>query len=97
MIEGKRFSVSGRVQRVGYRAFVLHAARNLGIAGTVWNSASGTVECEAYGKPEALSRLEQLLNEGPALAHVESVTVMDIVVADDASIPDEMKVGHDGL
>ncbi len=97
MAEGKRFHVSGRVQGVGFRAFVLHAARELGVAGTVWNASSGAVECEAFGSGEALSLLEHLLNAGPPLARVESVTVMDIVVADDASIPDEMKVGHDGL
>lgn len=89
--------MSGRVQGVGFRAFVRHAAQGLGIVGTVWNSTSGSVECEAFGQPSALGSFERLLHEGPALARVESVTVMDMVVADDTSIPDEMKVGHDGL
>ena len=39
-----KFLVSGRVQGVGYRWFVLEAAKSLGIKGTVKNNIDGTVE-----------------------------------------------------
>lgn len=68
-----RFVVSGRVQGVGYRYFVLREAEALGVSGFARNQPDGSVEVVAEGGAEALAGLEALLREGPAFAEVEGV------------------------
>lgn len=65
-----RVIVAGRVQGVGYRAWVLRRALELGLRGWVRNCRDGSVEVEAAGPIPALERLRQLLADGPPLAHV---------------------------
>jgi len=65
--------VTGRVQGVGFRAFVLHRARSLGLSGWVRNCADGSVELEAEGDPEALERLVGAVSRGPTGARVAAV------------------------
>ena len=63
-----RFVVSGRVQGVGFRAFVVRAAAARGVTGQVRNHPDGTVEATAHGLRTAL---EAFVNfEGPALLEV---------------------------
>ena len=81
---GGRFLVSGRVQGVGFRAFVLSRARKLGLVGTVANLADGRVEVEAVGEPEALDKLESRLRKGPGGARVRDVERQEI--AGDAAL-----------
>ncbi|MBI4364938.1 MAG: acylphosphatase [Candidatus Latescibacteria bacterium] len=73
----ERFSahVMGRVQGVGFRAFVYDAAHKLGIAGSVRNLRSGGVLVEAEGPRERLERLLHRLEAGPPAAKVEQVSV----------------------
>lgn len=66
--------VSGRVQGVGYRYFVLSAAMRLGLAGWVANLPDGRVQCVAEGPREDLEALLEDLGRGPALAIVEHVS-----------------------
>lgn len=68
-----RYVVSGRVQGVGYRYFVLRHAEELGLAGFARNQADGSVEVLAEGEANALGKLEVLLAEGPAFCHVTNV------------------------
>jgi acylphosphatase len=68
-----RYLVSGRVQGVGYRYFVMRAAESLGITGFVRNLVDGRVEVVAEGPEELLAELEQQLRQGPAFAAVSSV------------------------
>ena len=68
-----RFDVTGRVQGVGFRWFAARAARDLGLAGWVRNSADGTVQAVAAGGASALDAFEGELRRGPAGARVESV------------------------
>jgi acylphosphatase len=65
--------VSGRVQGVGFRWFVLQQARRLGLGGFTRNCADGTVEVVASGEDATLVRLEELLRSGPDLADVTGV------------------------
>jgi acylphosphatase len=65
--------VQGRVQAVGFRAFVEDEAQPLGLRGWVRNRSDGAVECVAEGSRGALDRLLAALREGPPLARVESV------------------------
>ncbi|MEM2885587.1 MAG: acylphosphatase [Thermoproteota archaeon] len=48
--------VEGKVQRMGYRRFVLDAAQELGISGYVRNERDGSVSIFAQGDEEKLSR-----------------------------------------
>ena len=71
----RRFTVVGRVQGVGYRAFAARAARALGLSGGASNLADGRVEVVARGAVHALDRLEAALAQGSRLARVDSVDV----------------------
>ncbi len=68
-------TVRGRVQGVGYRAFVIHVAISLGLDGWVANRPDGGVECVAEGPTDRLERLLESLREGPFGAVVERVEV----------------------
>ena len=75
-----RFIVSGVVQGVGFRWFVARHARSLGLGGYARNLPDGRVEVLAAGAgDDALSRLEELLREGPAHAQVERLERQDDV------------------
>jgi len=66
--------VHGRVQGVGYRAFVYDLAGELGVVGSVQNCRDGSVRVEAEGPREVLDRLLRLIQEGPPAARVTRVT-----------------------
>ena len=69
----RRFRVHGRVQGVGFRAFVVRAARSFDLAGGVRNEADGDVTVIAEGEEAALERLAAQLAEGPTAARVAGV------------------------
>ena len=76
------YVVSGRVQGVGFRYFVLRQAELLGIAGWVRNLDSGQVEILALGTPAQHDTLEQVLRKGPrfsAVTNVEKSEILDEV------------------
>lgn len=62
--------VSGRVQGVGYRAFVVAQAEDLQLKGWTQNLANGDVLTVAEGKREVLDEFLALLLEGPRFAEV---------------------------
>lgn len=62
---------------VGFRAFVLERAEDLGLRGTVRNRPDGTVECLAEGPRDAIDNLLRLLRDGPISARVEGVDVVE--------------------
>ncbi len=70
---GYRYLVSGRVQGVGYRYFVLREAEALGVSGFAKNLADGRVEVVGEGPDEVLLDFEARLRQGPAFAHVLSL------------------------
>jgi acylphosphatase len=65
--------VSGRVQGVGFRFFVVDVAHRLGLTGWVRNLPDGRVEVVAEGKEERLWQCLELLRQGPRLAFVSEV------------------------
>ncbi len=69
----RRFLVRGRVQGVGYRAFVWREAAHLGLSGWVRNRLDGSVEVAARGPSTLLDTLRALLERGPAWSEVDSV------------------------
>jgi acylphosphatase len=70
-----RAVVHGRVQMVGFRAFVLRHAGDAGLAGTVRNEPDGSVETVLEGPRPEVERMLDLLREGPSHARVERVDV----------------------
>ncbi|MEO8899699.1 MAG: acylphosphatase [Candidatus Dormibacter sp.] len=68
-----RATVRGRVQMVGFRAFVVH--HGAGLRGTVANRPDGSLECVVEGSQPDVDQLVRLLHEGPSHAHVETVDV----------------------
>ena len=79
MIRATQYTVSGRVQGVGFRAFVADAARAEGLDGWVKNLPDGRVAVHAEGDAEALARLEWRLWQGPPIARVDDVMGEEVV------------------
>lgn len=73
MMACARFTVSGRVQGVFFRASARDEALRLGLAGHARNLSDGRVEVIACGDAAALAALERWLQCGPALAQVTAV------------------------
>lgn len=68
-----RCNISGRVQMVMFRDFVLRDARKLGVLGTVQNLPDGQVLVVAEGDEEKLKELLDHIKKGPLFARVDSV------------------------
>ncbi len=73
----KRYRVSGRVQGVGYRFFVVQQSAGLAVDGWVRNMVDGTVEALVAGSEDAHSKMRLQLEDGPRHAHVASVSVVE--------------------
>ncbi|HVN76461.1 MAG TPA: acylphosphatase [Thermoanaerobaculaceae bacterium] len=71
----KKFIVSGRVQGVGFRYFVVREAEALGLAGWVRNLADGRLEVLASGEGATVDVMEGRLWQGPPHARVAAVEV----------------------
>jgi acylphosphatase len=63
----------GRVQAVGFRAFVERAAREHGLAGWVRNRRDGTVEAVLAGQAQAVRSVIEACRRGPPAARVDSI------------------------
>ena len=67
-------TVTGRVQGVGFRWFVVREATDLGLEGWVANTPRGAVRCVAEGPEDRLAALLERLREGPPAAIVDNVS-----------------------
>jgi acylphosphatase len=65
--------VSGVVQGVFFRAFVVREATELGLRGIVRNLPDGRVDVTAEGERQELEQLIRRLHKGPHSAHVADV------------------------
>lgn len=65
--------VRGRVQGVGYRAFVVTAARSHGIEGWVRNRRDGAVEAVIAGTAHAVAAMIADCRRGPPMARVDAL------------------------
>jgi acylphosphatase len=76
-LETKRLQarVTGRVQGVGFRYYVLGEAVRLGLTGWVRNRRDGSVEVLAEGEQEQLERLVQTLKRGSSSSLVADVKI----------------------
>lgn len=80
-----RLLISGRVQGVGYRAWLVGEARRLGVAGWVRNLVDGRVEALLTGEPATLERLASACTDGPTFAAVSRIDRVATTIG-----PDEM-------
>ena len=76
--------VSGRVQGVGFRYFVVREARAAGLSGFVRNLADGRVEFLLQGQAEAVDRVVEKIRLGPPHARVS-----DLVTREDTQAASE--------
>jgi len=63
----------GRVQGVGYRAFVAEAATAHNLQGWVRNRMAGTVEAVLVGTAEAVDAVIEECRKGPRAARVDGI------------------------
>jgi acylphosphatase len=67
--------VTGKVQGVGFRAFVQHAAEQLGLTGWVRNLGYNQVETVAEGQPDILDQFLKTIQTGPRSSRIDEVEV----------------------
>ena len=79
-----RLRITGRVQRVGYRAWMMRRASGFGLRGWVRNRADGSVEALATGDDDSVAAIVEACREGPFGARVSNVAVSE--AADDGGI-----------
>ncbi len=77
-IRAYRWAISGRVQGVGFRWFVLRAAQRLGVTGWARNLWDGGVEVMGQGTLSMLHDFEKELRKGPLLSNVENVEKAEV-------------------
>ena len=83
MMTARRYLIAGRVQRVGFRHFVITRAAEQGLSGWTRNLADGRVEVLAQGEIASLEALRSHLSTGPPFAQVTSVEA-EVVEVDPA-------------
>ena len=86
-MESIHLEVSGRVQGVGFRWFVVEKARRLRLSGWVRNRPDGKVEIAASGSLDALAQFESAVSNGPPGALVQTVSRLAQVAADSLQSP----------
>ena len=69
----RHVTIRGRVQGVGYRAFVDHEARARDLEGWVRNLRDGSVEALFAGSAEMVTAMIDACARGPSLARVDAV------------------------
>ena len=70
-----RVLVSGYVQGVGFRQFVKHNARKIGLTGWVKNLSDNRVEALFYGPKEKIGQVISICEKGPFLSEVKDIVV----------------------
>ena len=69
----RRYTITGRVQGVGFRYHTAMKARAIGVTGYAHNAPDGSVEVYAEGTAAQLDALHLYLSDGPSFARVDSI------------------------
>jgi acylphosphatase len=85
----RQVTITGRVQGVGYRAWVEHQARVHHLEGWVRNRRDGSVEALFTGPADVVSEMVTLCRRGPVSARVDAVQ-------DEAAHSDALKLRRAG-
>ena len=67
--------VQGRVQAVGFRAYVEYSARQIGVTGWVRNVGYDTVEAVVEGERAKVERFIEMMKDGPRGSQVNESKV----------------------
>ena len=78
----RRIVVRGRVQGVGFRAFVEDEAALYGLEGWIRNRRDGSVEAVLAGAADAVAAVVEACRQGPETARVEGIEISDGGAAD---------------
>jgi acylphosphatase len=81
--------IRGRVQGVGYRAWVDYEATRLGLHGWVRNRRDGCVEAVFDGDKETVAEMIAACRKGPPSSRVDGVT-------EETANGDELRLRHSG-
>jgi acylphosphatase len=73
-----RLTIHGRVQGVGFRAFVEHEASQRGLEGWVRNRRDGSVETLIAGDGLVLDDMIEICRRGPAIARVDRMDIAEV-------------------
>ncbi|MDE2199506.1 MAG: acylphosphatase [Rhodospirillales bacterium] len=73
-MSARHLRITGEVQGVGYRDWMITRARALGISGWVRNRADGSVEAVIAGDEAAVEELLRACRRGPRRAVVSEIT-----------------------
>jgi acylphosphatase len=65
--------ITGQVQGVGFRDWLVRKATKLQLSGWVRNAGADTVETVLSGEDDAVDACVQLCRHGPPMAHVNNV------------------------
>ncbi|MBS0270332.1 MAG: acylphosphatase [Proteobacteria bacterium] len=68
--------IKGRVQGVGYRAWVESMARTMALTGWVRNRRDGSVEITLQGSADRIDEMLRLCKHGPPDARVTKVEIL---------------------
>lgn len=74
MTKAIRLIIEGKVQGVGYRAWLSTQAKGVSLCGWVRNRRDGTVEAVISGEAETLSIFISSCWRGPMAARVDKIT-----------------------
>jgi acylphosphatase len=85
----RQVTVTGRVQGVGYRAWVEHRARAHALDGWVRNRRDGSVEALLAGPAEVVADMIARCRRGPSTARVDDVR-------DDPGTPEALNLRRAG-
>lgn len=85
----RHVTIQGRVQGVGYRAWVEHQARARELQGWVRNRRDNSVEALFAGPEDVVSDMIAACRRGPVSARVDAIQ-------EDAAGPDTLKLRHAG-
>jgi acylphosphatase len=72
--------ITGRVQGVGFRAWMEQTAERLGVQGWVRNRRDGSVEAVIAGDTSKVDEMLTMCWQGPPAARVDGVSVEDAAV-----------------
>jgi len=85
----RHVAIRGRVQGVGYRAWVAHMVKKHDLEGWVRNCRDGSVEALFAGPADIVAAMVAACRRGPSMARVDAVR-------EDDSHPDALKLRRAG-